>query len=376
MSDFVIFTLIILFGSTPVLLLILRALFKNSILFIFGFYMILSLVVLLILTYWVGRQGTIFDFLWAFPIGIIFVAGIFLRLKQTVKVNLELIEKKVDLLADGNLKDIEGDKILKDKTEIGNIARAVVKLSKSMVQMVKQTKSYADTLAESSVQLRANSEQMAQSASEQASSFEEISATVEEITANIQQNTNNAKEAEKISVASAKDINEVSVTSRQSLQDIRNISGKIGIINDIAFQTNILAINAAIEAAAAGVQGKGFAVGFAVVANEVKKLAEKSKNAADEIIGLAEKSVAVTVEAEKLMENIIPSIKQTATLVQEINTASIEQNSGAMQINDSVQRLNPVSQQNAATADEISANAEQLSNQAENLKQLIAFYKM
>ena len=339
--------------------------------FTFGIYRTICIDVLLILTFWIANLGTLTDFLWGFPIGTVFLIGTFVRLKQTVKVNLELIEKKVISLSDGNLTDIIRRNVLNDKTEIGRIAHAVSKLRKSMMQMVSQTKNYAGSLAKSSKELSASSEQMAQSASEQASSFEEISATVEEITANIQQNTDNAKEAENISVGAAKDINELSKTSQQSLQDIRNISEKIGLINDIAFQTNILSINAAIEAAAAGVQGKG----FAVVANEVKKLAEKSKNAADEIGSLAGTSVGVTIEAEKLMENIIPGIKQTASLVQEINTASMEQNSGAMQINDSIQKLNPVTQQNAAAAEEISANAEQLARHAEGLSKLIAFYK-
>jgi len=371
MSNFLIFSLILWFFAVPILVYILWRIFKKSIIFIFGMIWFINQTLLIHLAYWFGSFGDMSDFLWGFPIGITFVIASFVFLNRLIKTNLQLIEDKIISLSNGNLTNNIQGKILKDKTEIGNIARATIKLSSSLSQIVVNIKDHSKLIAEASQQLSMNSEQLSQSASEQASSFEEISSTMEEISANIQHNTDNAKEAEKISVASSKDINEVSVTSQQSLQDIRNISGKIGIINDIAFQTNILAINAAIEAAAAGEHGKG----FAVVALEVKKLAEKSKNAADEIGHLAETSVGVTVEAEKLMENIIPGIKKTAGLVQEINTASQEQNNGAIQINDAIQKLNPITQQNAATAEETAANAQQLAEQTEVLKEIISFYK-
>ena len=149
---------------------------------------------------------------------------------------------------------------------------------------------------------------------------------MEEMVANIQQNTDNAQEAEKISQKVNEGVNKVGFAAQESLSSIKNIAEKIGIINDIAFQTNILALNAAVEAARASEQGRG----FAVVAAEVRKLAERSKVAADEIVALSTKSVNVTENASQLMEALIPEIERTAKLVQEIAAASMEQSSGAV----------------------------------------------
>jgi methyl-accepting chemotaxis protein len=190
--------------------------------------------------------------------------------------------------------------------------------------------------------------------------------------ANIQQNTDNAQQTEKITLNVSQGVEKVGNASRESLESIRNIADKIGIINDIAFQTNILALNAAVEAARAGEHGKG----FAVVAAEVRKLAERSKIAADEIVALASKSVNVTEDASELMGSLIPEIEKTAKLVQEIAAASIEQNSGSDQINNAIQQLNTVTQQNAASSEELATSSEELSSQAEQLKELIGFFRL
>ncbi|MFO8021805.1 MAG: methyl-accepting chemotaxis protein, partial [Perlabentimonas sp.] len=207
---------------------------------------------------------------------------------------------------------------------------------------------------------------------EQASSAEEVSSSMEQMAANIQQNTDNAQQTEKITINVSQGVEKVGNASKESLESIKNIAEKINIINDIAFQTNILALNAAVEAARAGEHGKG----FAVVAAEVRKLAERSKLAADEIVTLATSSVTVTEEASELMANLVPEIEKTAKLVQEISAASIEQNSGSDQINSAIQQLNQVTQQNAAASEELATSSEELSSQAEQLKDLIGYFKV
>lgn len=193
---------------------------------------------------------------------------------------------------------------------------------------------------------------------------------MEEMTANIQQNTENAQRTDRISHKVSQGVKEVGLASKESLVSIKNIAEKISIINDIAFQTNILALNAAVEAARAGEHGRG----FAVVAAEVRKLAERSKLAADEIVLLASKSVAVTEGSAKLLETLIPEIGETARLVQEITSASLEQSSGANQVNNAIQQLNQVVQQNAGTSQQMAISSEELKSFADGLKETIRYF--
>ncbi|MBN1182146.1 MAG: HAMP domain-containing protein [Bacteroidales bacterium] len=272
-------------------------------------------------------------------------------------------------IANGNLtKEAE----IPEKDRKGELPESLQNMVLKLREIVSNILEGSDSIASASQQLSSSAQEMSQGATEQASSAEEVSSSIEEMTANIEQNTSNAQETEKISRQASEGMNKVGGASQESLVSIKTIAEKINIINDIAFQTNILALNAAVEAARAGEHGKG----FAVVAAEVRKLAERSKVAADEIVELSGKSVGITSEASKLIDQLLPQIENTSKLVQEITAASLEQNSGATQINSAIQQLNQVTQQNAAAAEEMSTSSEELSSQADQLRGLISYFQI
>lgn len=297
--------------------------------------------------------------------GIIFFASIVFARSISKALNKGVVFASE--LADGNL----NAKInVNTNDEIGDLARALSNMGKKLSEIVQNVLNGADNIASASQQMSSTSQQMSQGANEQASSVEEVSSTMEEMTANIEQNTDNARQTEGVSLEANKGVQEVAERALKAVEANKQIANKITIINDIAFQTNILALNAAVEAARAGEHGKG----FAVVAAEVRKLAERSKVAAEEIVGLAKKSLELSEGAGEVMSNTLPKIENTTKLVQEIAASSIEQNNGASQVNSAVQQLNSVTQQNAAASEELATSAEELASQAQQLKDIISYF--
>lgn len=254
----------------------------------------------------------------------------------------------------------------------GELDIALSEMIRNLNNIASNINTGANNIASASEQMSSNAQQLSQGAAEQAASSEQVTSSLEEMGASIQQNTDNSQQTEVISVKAAEGVANVADASNKSLDSIKNIAEKISIINDIAFQTNILALNAAVEAARAGEHGRG----FAVVASEVRKLAERSKVAANEIEILSKSSVKVTEDTKILMEELAPEISKTAMLVKEITASSIEQNSGTRQINEAVQQLSQVIQQNSASAEEMASSSEELSSQSEMLKQMISFFKI
>jgi len=278
---------------------------------------------------------------------------------------------RLDELSKGNLNLALEKNIFKDEQDFGKLINANNKIQNSLTRVVSEINNNIREISTAGKRLNEVSLQMSLSASTQASSVEEISSSMEEMVAIIQQNSDNSQETEKIAHTISLGVQTVGASSKESLSSIKKIADKITVINDIAFQTNILALNAAVEAARAGEQGRG----FAVVASEVRKLAELSKVAADEIIKLASESVRVTENSTKLLDDLIPEILKTASLVQDISAASIEQTLGADQINSALQQFNATSQQNVLLSEEIATDSERLNELAVQLQKIIAYFK-
>lgn len=263
------------------------------------------------------------------------------------------------------------EKYLNRKDEIGDLIMALNLMLLKLKEIVNNVVSSSENISNASHEMSSNSQQLSQGASEQASSAEEVSSSIQEMSSNIQQNSENAFQTEKIAVKAANEIEEASNNVNITVNAMKEIFSKVSIISDIAFQTNILALNAAVEAARAGEHGKG----FAVVASEVRKLAERSQEAATEINDLSKSTLDSAIISGDLLTKLVPDIQHTARLVQDIASGSMEQNTGAEQINSAIQQLNQVIQQNAAASEEMATSSEELEAQSQIMLDLINYFK-
>lgn len=258
------------------------------------------------------------------------------------------------------------------KDEVGVLMEATREMLDYLSRMIAEIRGSAHGLATAASQLSATSQGLSQGTQEQAVSVEESTTSLEQMLASIERTASNGQRMTEMALRGVKDAEESGRVVGATLEAMKAIIEKISIVEEIAYQTHLLSLNAAIESARAGEHGRG----FAVVASEVRQLAERSRVAAREILGLAGSSMKVAVRSGTLLEELVPSIRQTAELVQEVSAACVGQSQAVMQLNQSMLQVDQVARKSASAAEELSVTAEEVASQAAALRQLVAFFRL
>ena len=278
-------------------------------------------------------------------------------------------QKIIDQLGKGDL-NVKISTRAAGGTDLDEMNQGLARLIENFANALKNISNHSQMLNGVTREIASAARDIYRGANEQASSVEETSASVEQMSATVSQNSRNANDTNTMANNAARSADAGGKALNETIDAMHKIVEKISVINDIAYQTNLLALNASIEASRAGEEGKG----FAVVAGEVRKLAERSKQAANDVSELSSSSVLIAEEAGHLFNEILPNINHTAELVQEISSASTEQSSGLNEITTAMQQLDKVARQNAVAAEQLSTMSKEMERTAEELESSIAYF--
>ncbi|MDH6591122.1 methyl-accepting chemotaxis protein [Variovorax sp. TBS-050B] len=315
-------------------------------------------------------------------VALVLGAALVVSIRRTVRP-LSVLSAHVQAIGQGDLsRALASDRL----DEMGVITRAVESMRDGLAHVVRGVRQGTDAIATASGQIAAGNQDLSSRTEEQASSLEETAASMEQLTSTVKQNADNARQANQLALSASEVavkggnvVGQVVDTMASINASSKKIVDIIGVIDGIAFQTNILALNAAVEAARAGEQGRG----FAVVASEVRSLAQRSGAAAKEIKGLIDDSVGkvdmgstLVGEAGKTMEEIVGSVRRVTDIIGEITAASQEQSTGIEQVNQAIAQMDQVTQQNAALVEEAAAAAQSMQEQAASLVGAVSVFKL
>lgn len=368
--EFIIFSLSVLGVVAPLASLIFRLIFKQSVIFLISVLSVTTCALVALLAYTIRMLGLV-HIAWAAPVAILIVFLMLYALQKYIGKPLILLTRHIGLLSKGDLTVDFDQKLMASRNEIGAIIFALSTMQDQLLRIVNEIRDSSKNLAVANQQLNAIVQQVSAGAAEQAAAAEEASTSIEEMTGSISQNADNAMHTDEIARKASMQVNQVKEAMLDSNNALESILEKTLIINEIAQKTDLLAVNAAIEAARAGSAGKG----FSVVAMEVRKLAETSLKSARVIDELSKQTMQKATSSGQMLFSVLPGIENTSRLVGEISAASLEQRQGMSQVGLALQQLTTVAQQNAAAAEEMAGSATELESQAEKLLESINFFR-